>query len=72
MICCSIFECMQDLKTEQHAASILAEKAEAGTLTITRRALYDEIDERLRQLIGDFHIHPRNEYFKRARALFNF
>ncbi len=72
MISCSIYECMQDLKTEQHATSILAEKAEAGTLKITRRALYEEIDERLQQLIGDFHIHPRNGYFQRARALFNF
>jgi hypothetical protein len=63
---------MQDLKTEQHAASILAEKAEASALKITKRALYEELDERLQQLIGDFHIHLRNEYFKRARALFNF
>jgi hypothetical protein len=49
---------MQDLKTEQHAASILAEKAETDTLKIKKRVLYEEIDELLQQLIGDFHISP--------------
>ena len=63
---------MRDLKTEQHASLILAEKAEAGTMKITKRALYEELDERLQQLASNFHIYPRNEYFKRARALFNF
>jgi hypothetical protein len=57
---------MQDLKTESRAASILAEKAEAGTLKITKRTLYEEIDERLQQLIGDFHIHPRNRIFQES------
>jgi len=63
---------MQDLKTEQHAALILAEKLEAGTMKITKRALYEELDERLQQLVTNFHVYPRNEYFKKARALFNF
>ena len=50
----------------------MVEKAEAGTMKITKRALYEELDERLQQLIGNFSVCPRSEYFKKARALFNF
>ena len=63
---------MKDLQVEQHASVILVEKAEAGTMKIIRRALYEELDEKLQQLVASFNICPRNEYFKKARALFNF
>ncbi len=64
---------MQDLKIEQYVSLILAGKVEAGTMKITKRGgLYEEMDERLQQLIVNFHIYPGNEYFQRARALFNF
>ena len=68
----SIYQSIYDLKTEQHANIIFAEKAEAGTVKLTKRPLYNEIDERLQYLITNFHIYIRKEYFKRARALFNF
>jgi hypothetical protein len=41
-------------------------------MKIARRALYEEIDEQLQNLVANFHIYPRKEYFKRARGLFNF
>ncbi len=68
----SIYQSIHDLKTEQHATLIFAEKAESGTIKIIKRALYEEIDERLQNLVANFNIYPRNEFFKRARALFNF
>ena len=50
----SIYESIRDLKTEQHANVIFAEKAEAGTLKISKRASYEEIDERLQNLVANF------------------
>ncbi len=41
-------------------------------MKIAKRALYEEIDERLQNLAANFYLYPRQEYFKRARALFNF
>jgi hypothetical protein len=63
---------IQDLKTEQHANLIFAEKEEAQTMKITKLILYEEIDEQLQHLIANFHIYLRKEDFKEARALFNF
>jgi len=68
----SIYQSIYDLKTEQHANIIFAEKAEAGTIKIVKRALYEEIDEQLQNLVANFNLYPRKEYFKKARALFNF
>ena len=68
----SIYQSIYDLKTEQHANIIFAEKAEAGTIKIVKRALYEEIDEQLQNLVAHFNIYPRKEYFKKVRALFNF
>ena len=63
---------LHDQRIEQHATLISAEKAERGTMKITKRALYEELDEELQILIAHFDVYPRQEYFKRARALFNF
>jgi hypothetical protein len=41
-------------------------------MQIIKRALYEEIDEQLQDLIANSHIHPREEYFRRASPLFNF
>ncbi len=68
----SIYESLHDLKAEQHDNLIYAEQGESGIMKIIKRALYEEIDEQLQNLIINFHIYPRKEYFKRARALFNF
>ncbi|CAF3873782.1 unnamed protein product [Rotaria sordida] len=46
----TIYQSIHDLKTEQHANLIFAEKAEAGTIKIVKRALYEEIDEQLQNL----------------------
>jgi hypothetical protein len=68
----SVYESIEDLRTEQHASLVFAEKAVAGSMKITKRAIYEEIDERLQALAANFHVYPRSEYFSRARALFNF
>jgi predicted metal-dependent phosphoesterase TrpH len=68
----AVYQSIHDLKTEQYAALIFAEKAESGIVKIVKRTLYEEIDERLQNLVANFNIYPRNEFFKRARALFNF
>ncbi|CAF1391294.1 unnamed protein product [Adineta ricciae] len=68
----SIYESIHDIKTEQHANLIFAEKAESGKMEIVKRTLYEDIDEQLQNLVANFYIYPRKEYFKRARALFNF
>jgi hypothetical protein len=39
---------------------------------IIKRTLYDEIHAQLRDLIANFHINPREEYFKRVRTLLTF
>lgn len=52
---------IQDLKTEQHANLIFAEKAEAETMKITKLILYEEIDEQLQHLIANFRIYPRKK-----------
>jgi hypothetical protein len=57
----SIYESIQDLKIEQHANLIFAEKAEAETMKITKLILYEEIDEQLQHLIANFRIYPRKK-----------
>ncbi len=68
----TIYQSIHDLKTEQHATLIFAEQAEAGTSKIVKRTIYEEIDERLQNLVADYNLYPQDEYFKRARALFSF
>ncbi|CAF4812022.1 unnamed protein product, partial [Rotaria magnacalcarata] len=64
----SIYQSIYDLKTEQHANIIFAEKAGAGTIKIVQRVLYEEIDEQLQNLVATFNIYPQKEYFKKVRA----
>ncbi|CAF4181390.1 unnamed protein product, partial [Rotaria sordida] len=68
----SIYRSIKDLKMEQHATLITAERLEAGLVKLTKRVKYGQMDKQLQNLITTFHTKPRNEYFKRARALFNF
>ena len=58
-----IYESVHDLKTEQHANLIFAEKLEARTIKITKRAPYEEIDEQLPKLVSNFHTYPRKKSF---------
>jgi urease accessory protein UreH len=57
---------------EQHASLILGEQLQAGLVKITKRVKYELTDEKLQILASTFDVIPRNIYFKRARALFNF
>ncbi len=65
-------ECIKDLQTEQHATLILAEQLQAGLVKLKRRIKYEFIDEKLQILALTFYVIPRDIYFRRARALFNF
>lgn len=67
----SIFESIQDLKTEQHANLIFAEGADAGVSKSTKRLFYEEMNEQLQLLIHSFHTCRIEEFFKKARRLFN-
>ena len=68
----SAYESILDLKTEQHANLIFSERAEVGVSKLTKRVIYEEMDEQLQALIRSFHTYTIEEYFKKARALFNF
>lgn len=57
---------------EQHATLIMGEQLQAGRMKIRKRAKYEQLDEQLQELVSSFHSIPRDLYFKRARALFNF
>ena len=57
---------------EQHAALIMAEQLQAGLVKKVKRVKYELLDEQLQQLASSFDFIPRDVYFKRARALFNF
>ena len=67
-----VYESILDLKTEQHANLIFAERAEADVSKLTKRVIYEEMDKRLQGLIRSFHTYTIEEYFNKARALFNF
>ena len=67
-----MYESIQDLKTDLHVQLIFVKQAEAGTSKVRKRASYERLDEQLQQLVTNFHLYPRNEFFKRARVLFNF
>ena len=64
----SIYQSIYDLKTEQHANIIFAEKAEAGTIKIVKRALYEEIDEQLQNPVANFNIYPRKRIFQESQS----
>ena len=68
----SIYQCIKDLQTEKYATLILGEQLQAGLVKIKKRIKYELIDEKLQILASTFHVIPRDIYFKRARALFNF
>ncbi|CAF4336433.1 unnamed protein product [Rotaria sp. Silwood2] len=68
----SIYESIKDLQMEQHANLIMAERLDAGIVKLTKRIEYEQMDEQLQSLAASFSTITRKEYFKRARALFNF
>ncbi|CAF3401466.1 unnamed protein product [Rotaria socialis] len=68
----SIYESIADLRIEQHSNLILAEQLEAGVVKTRKRIKYEMLNEQLQQLASNFYLLPRDIYFKRARALFNF
>ena len=57
---------------EQHTTLIMGEKLQAGQMKIGKRANYEQLAEQLQGLVSSFHSIPRDSYFRRARALFNF
>jgi hypothetical protein len=57
---------------EQHATLILGEQLQAGLVKLNKWVKYELIDEKLQILASTFYVIPRDIYFKRARALFNF
>ncbi len=65
-------EYIKDLQMEQHVTLILAEQLQAGLVKLKKRVKYEFIDEKLQILASTFYVIPRDIYFKRARALFNF
>jgi hypothetical protein len=65
-------ECIKDLQMEEHATLILAEKLKAGLVKLKKRVKYEFIDEKLQILVSTFYVIPRDIYFTRVRALFNF
>ncbi|CAF1594577.1 unnamed protein product, partial [Rotaria magnacalcarata] len=62
----------EDLQMEQHATLVMAEQLQAGLAKKVKRVKYELLDEQLQQLASSFDLIPRDLYFKRARALFNF
>ncbi|CAF4772830.1 unnamed protein product [Rotaria socialis] len=68
----SIYESIKDLQMEQHATLVMAEQLQAGLVKKVKRVKYELLDEQLQQLASSFDLIPRDLYFKRARALFNF
>ncbi|CAM4761066.1 unnamed protein product [Rotaria magnacalcarata] len=68
----SIYESIADSRIEQHSNLILAEQLEAGIVKTRKRIKYEMLNEQLQQLASNFYLLPRDIYFKRARALFNF
>ncbi|CAF3351816.1 unnamed protein product [Rotaria socialis] len=68
----SIYESIADLRIEQHSNLILAEQLEAGVVKTRKRIKYEMLNEQLQQLASNFYLLPRDIYFKKARALFNF
>ncbi|CAF4133711.1 unnamed protein product, partial [Rotaria magnacalcarata] len=63
---------LDDLQMEQHATLVMAEQLQAGLAKKVKRVKYELLDEQLQQLASSFDLIPRDLYFKRARALFNF
>ncbi len=57
---------------EQHATLILGEQIQAGLVKQKKRIQYELLDEKLQLLASTYYVIPRDIYFKRARALFNF
>jgi hypothetical protein len=57
---------------EQHATLIMGEQLQAGQMKVRKRVKYERLNEQLQQLVSTFDSVPRDLYFKRARALFNF
>ncbi|CAM4842293.1 unnamed protein product, partial [Rotaria magnacalcarata] len=68
----SMYESIKDLQMEQHATLVMAEQLQAGLAKKVKRVKYELLDEQLQQLASSFDLIPRDLYFKRARALFNF
>ena len=65
-----MYESIFDLKTEQHVNLIFVEKAEAGTLKVSKHASYAEIDEQLQNLVSSFAYISSKRIFQKNPELY--
>jgi predicted nucleic acid-binding protein len=63
---------MKDIIREEKNTTVVSIQMLVRTATHNKRKKYGKIDDRIRQMVKDFNVVSREDYFKMARSVFNF